>query len=269
MSELYSAFVLGVVEGLTEFLPVSSTGHLILVGDLLPVRGNRQEFFDVFIQLGAILAVAILYRRRFLELLQFGGVSESGGGMRGFEGLLKLFLACLPAFVAGALFHGVIKEKLFSPFTVAAALVAGALLMLAAERHVRRSEINDLGEIRVRDAFLIGVWQCLALWPGMSRSACTIVGGLFSGLERSVAAEFSFLVAVPVMFAAVGYDLIGNWAYLSMADVPFYGVGFAVSFLTAIPAIRIFLVLLNRFTLVPFAWYRIILGIMVLAYMAG
>lgn len=268
MHELSSAALLGIVEGLTEFLPVSSTGHLILVGDLISLKGEKVEFFDVFIQLGAILAVLLLYHRRFAGLLRIRGGFHTQG-FEGTAGILKIGVACLPAFVLGALLHGFIKERLFSSLTVAAALLVGAFLMIWAERGERRIRSGDVGEIRIKDAFLIGLAQCLALWPGMSRSACTIVGGLLCGLERRVAAEFSFLVAVPVMFAAVAFDAYKSLSFLEMADLPFYLTGFIVSFVSALVAVRVFIALLGRFTLVPFAWYRIVLAGVVMWWVWG
>ncbi len=263
MHELSSAALLGIVEGLTEFLPVSSTGHLIIVGDLISLKGRKVEFFDVFIQLGAILAVVLLYFRRFTGLLKFEKAFHISG-LEGFAGIVKFGVACLPAFVLGALLHGFIKENLFTTGTVAAALVAGALLMILAEKRAKAVRVREAGGITVKDAFFIGLAQCLALWPGMSRSACTIAGGLFCGLERKVAAEFSFLVAVPVMFAAVVFDGYKSLPFIEAGDLPFYLTGFAVSFVSAVVAIRVFIAMLGRFTLIPFAWYRIALAALVM-----
>lgn len=263
MIDFLQAYILGVVEGVTEFLPISSTGHLILVGDWIRFHGHAQEFFEVFIQLGAILAVVVLYSRRFMSLLSFDG-GGSTTGFTGFAGLLKLAVACAPACVVGFFFHKTIKENLFGPVTVASALIAGAILMIAVEKGRRRVEVQSVDEISVMQAFFVGLMQCLSLWPGMSRAACTIVGGLLCGMSRKVAAEFSFLVAVPIMFLAVGFDLYKNLAVLSVSDLPFFACGFSVAFLTAILAIRIFMDLLGRVSLIPFALYRIVLGFVVL-----
>lgn len=262
---LLQSVLLGVVEGLTEFLPISSTGHLILVGHWIGFKGQQEEFFDVFIQLGAILAVVFLYTRRFILLFKFEKGASVVEGFEGLAGILKLGVACLPAFITGALFHSLIKEELFSPITVASALLVGAVLMITVEMSKRQVRVRDLEEVGIWQALFIGIMQCLALWPGMSRSACTIVGALLCGLERKVAAEFSFLVAVPVMCAAVAFDAYKAFAFVSIREIPLFGAGCAVSFFTAIIAIRVFIDLLNRFTLIPFAVYRIVLGIVVLS----
>lgn len=261
-SEYGKAVLLGIVEGLTEFIPVSSTGHLILFGDLLQFREGEAATFEIFIQLGAILAVVVLYTERFTGLLDFS--KEDRSGFRGWNGLGKLFLACLPAFVFGALLHDTIEHFLFIPIPVAFALILGGLVFIVLERSPREPSVFSLGEISGRQAFVIGLFQCLALWPGISRSGATIIGGLLVGLERKIAAEFSFLVAVPVMFAAVSYSLLKSSETLN-AD--FWGVllvGFVVSFLVALLAIRFFIGMLSRFTLAPFGWYRIVVGALVL-----
>lgn len=265
MTEVFSpsisATLQGLVEGLTEFLPVSSTGHLILVGDLIQFTGDKAETFDIFIQLGAILAVVVLYFNRFLGLLDF----RSRTSFRGWDGLWKLAVACLPAFVLGALLHGLIKRLLFAPLPVACALIVGGVIMLIVERRHSNPSVEEVEEISYTKAFGIGLFQCLALWPGMSRSASTIIGGMILGTSRRAAAEFSFLVAVPVMVAATSFDMLKSYRLLSHEDIPVFAIGFVVSFLTAIAAIKFFMALLNRWTLVPFGVYRILLGTLAIA----
>lgn len=194
---------------------------------------------------------------------------KSSPEFTGASGLAKIALACAPAFVFGALFHKTIKEVLFNPLSVAAALIVGGAIMLLVDNDRRVEDTKSLEEISYRQAFLLGLFQCCALWPGTSRSGSMLVGGLLLGLSRSVAAEFSFLVAVPVMCAATTLDLYKSRELLSQDDVLIFAIGFVVSFITAIVAIRTFMGLLRRFTLHPFAFYRIALGILVLVLLRG
>jgi undecaprenyl-diphosphatase len=258
---LVNAAVLGIIEGLTEFFPISSTGHMIIVGELLGFTGEKAETFEIFIQLGAILSVVVLYLNRFLGLLPW---KIGGQGLTGLRGLWFLFVACVPVSILGLLFRSTIRDNLFSSFTVAIALIVGGVAMILLERLSLRPRVHTVDEITTKQALAIGCFQCLALWPGMSRSASTIIGGLLSGLQRQVAAEFSFLVAVPLMCAAVGWDLLKSIDHLSLSDIPLFSVGFVVSFLTAILAIRFFTSLLKRYTLSSFGYYRIVLGLAVL-----
>lgn len=262
-SEQLIAFVLGIVEGITEFLPISSTAHLVLAGKLFSFEGAKAATFEIFIQLGAILAVVVLYFPRFKRLLLLNDPS----GFSGISGLTKLALACFPACVAGLVFHDAIKAHLFAPTPIAGAFIVGGLVMIFLERNLPQSRIMGIEDISYKTSLLAGVFQCLALWPGVSRSGSMIVGGLILGLTRVVAAEFSFLVAVPMMALACSYDLYKSRALLSAADVPLFAIGFVVSFVTAVLAIRFFIGLLKRFTLVPFGYYRIALGIAVLMFM--
>ncbi len=262
--DILHAALLGIIEGLTEFIPVSSTGHLILASALLGLEDARVKTFEVFIQLGAILAVLILYYDRFLALLPTRENSAVDTGLTGRTGLLKIMLACLPALGCGALFHSTIKAYLFQPQTVAIALIVGGLILLVVEKKAPPASATSIDQVSFRQSLVIGVFQVFSLWPGVSRSGATIVGGILTGLPRTVAAEFSFLISVPIMFAAVAFDLWKSWALLSRDDLPFFAVGFLVSMLTAILAIRFFLSLLKRFTLAPFGIYRIVLGIAVL-----
>lgn len=265
LSRELTALILGIVEGLTEYIPVSSTGHLVLVGDVLEFTGATAATFSVFIQLGAILAVVVLYWHRFRGLLNF----QRHEGLEGFAGMLKLGVACLPALLLGALAHGAIKEKLFNPITVASALIIGGVVMIVIERRTRTPRVDDVAALSLRDSLVIGLFQCFALWPGMSRSGSTIIGGMLVGCSRKVAAEFSFLVAVPIMVAAVGYDMLQSLHLLSADDVAVFAIGFVVSFVTAILAVRVFISLMQRTTLTPFGVYRIALGALVVAFWAS
>ncbi len=258
MGDLWVAVVLGIVEGLTEFLPVSSTGHLIVAGHLLGFKGPKASCFAVFIQFGAILAVVALYWRRFLDLIpsrrgSFSGVERFAG----WRGIILLGLTTLPALVIGFFAHGAIKEYLFGPVTVAWALGLGGVAILLTERYKPRAHVNDLDGLNYRQAFTIGLFQCLAMWPGVSRSASTIIGGLLSGLNRRTAAEYSFLAAVPVMTAATAYDLFKAWHFLHISDASFFAVGFVLSFVSAAVAVKTFITLVQRWSLAPYAYYRI------------
>jgi undecaprenyl-diphosphatase len=258
MSDWRVAVILGIVEGLTEFLPVSSTGHLIVVGNLLGFAGDKAASFEVFIQLGAILAVVVLYWQRFLRLIPLKDWSLGAEeGFSGLRGLAILGLTTFPALVAGYLAHKAIKMLLFGPMTVAWALAVGGLGILLAERYKPQPTVADFDRLGYGQALAIGLFQCLSLWPGVSRSAATIIGGLVSGLDRKVATEYSFLAAVPVMIAATAYDLCKSIGFLESSDVAIFAAGFAVSFVSAAAAVKGFIALVQRWSLVPFAWYRI------------
>jgi len=258
MGDLRIAAILGIVEGITEFLPVSSTGHLIVAGNLLHFSGETAASFEIFIQLGAILAVVVLYWPRFIGLIPTKRECPSEcTGFSGIKGLTLLFLTTLPALALGAVAHGAIKHYLFSPQSVALALAVGALGILLAEKFRPRASVTDLDALGYKQAFLIGLFQCLAMWPGISRSASTIIGGMFSGLDRKVAAEYSFLAAVPVMVAATSYDLYKAWGMLRSADFLFFAVGFIVSFVFAALAVKSFIAAVQRWSLAPYAWYRL------------
>ncbi len=265
MENALTAVILSIVEGLTEFLPVSSTGHLILVGDLLGYVGEKAATFEVVIQLGAILAVVVLYWGRFWGLLR----PQPYVRFSGLRGILLLLLTSLPACVLGLIAHPWIKQYLFTPATVAAALAVGALCMIVVERRKFRPTSITLDDLTPKMALGIGCFQCLALWPGFSRSASTIMGGMLLGARRGMAAEYSFIAAVPIMVAATGYDLLKSWHLFSMADLPFFAIGMLGSFLAALAAVKIFVALLGRITLVPFAVYRLLLAPLVYWFMVS
>lgn len=256
MDNLFIAVILSIVEGLTEFLPVSSTGHMILVGDLLHFTGDRAATFEVVIQLGAIMAVVVLYWRRFIGLLRPGPQE----GFAGWRGIWLLLLTTLPACVFGLLLHSIIKHYLFNSRSVICALVAGAICMLLVDWKPKKATSASLDELTAKQALGIGFFQCLALWPGFSRSAATIMGGILLGAKRGVAAEYSFIAAVPIMLAATGYDLLKSWHLFTSADLAFFSIGMLGAFISAIAAVKIFVALLARVTLAPFAIYRLCLA---------
>ncbi len=263
MEAFWYGLILGAVEGLTEFLPVSSTGHLIIAGDLLNFTGNKAGTFEVVIQLGAILAVVCLYRDRFVGLVR----PRPGVRFSGIRGLWLLFLTTVPPGLAGLALHSKVKA-LFNPGSVALALAVGAVCMLLMERRGEPDRITELDEVTPALALGIGCFQCLALWPGFSRSASTIMGGMLLGARRKVAAEYSFLAAVPLMCAATAYDLYKNMDLLSAADIPLFAWGSLFSFIFALVAVKGFIALLGRVTLRPFAWYRLALAPLVYWFLA-
>lgn len=262
MNSLSIAVILGIVEGLTEFLPVSSTGHLIIAGNLLGFVGAKADSFDVAIQMGAILSVVLLYWRRFLGLLpgtrEFADAAASR--LNGWPGLCRIALATVPALAVGFLARHAIKEKLFNPEAVTLALLVGGLAILLVERYVQGRRGGELDGMTLTQALGIGLFQTLALWPGTSRSAVTIIGGMLLGLERRAAAEFSFLIAVPVLCAASGYELIKMHDQLRGDDLLALAIGGAVSFVVALAAIKGFVRYLSHGRLAPFAWYRILVA---------
>ena len=261
---LLNALILGVVEGLTEFLPVSSTGHLIIVSDLLGVNDEKGKVFDIVIQLGAILAVCWEYRARLSKA--FSGIGSDPVQQRF---ALNLFVAFLPAAIVGLALQKQIKALLFNPVSVAMALIVGALVIFAVERWYARHgapRVHAVDDITWRDALKMGLAQCFSLIPGTSRSGATIIGGMLFGLSRQVATEFSFFLAVPIMFAATGYQLVRYWYLFSAKDVAPFAVGFVVSFFAALLAVRGLIRYVANHDFRAFAWYRIALGVAVLAY---
>ena len=257
---LAKAFFLGVVEGLTEFLPVSSTGHLIVIGDLIGFY-NEGKVFEIAIQLGAILAVLFEYRQRFVSVVTGLGSRDP----KACRFVLNLMIAFLPAAIIGLLFIKQIKYYFFNPVSVAMALVLGGIVILYAERRLQsRVRVHDVDDIRWKDALKVGFAQVLAMIPGTSRSGATIIGGMFIGLDRKVAAEFSFFLAVPTMFAATFYDLYKHRDILSLADLPMFAVGFIAAFVSALLAVRTLVRFIATHTYEVFAWYRIAFGLVIL-----
>jgi undecaprenyl-diphosphatase len=261
---LVTALILGIVEGLTEFLPVSSTGHLIVAGSLLDYTGEQAKTFEIVIQAGAILAVCWEYRARLSNVLR--GLFTERAAQRF---ALNLLIAFLPAAVLGLAFNRAIKAHLFAPVPVACAFVIGAFVIIWAERRQRMRpgvvRITAVDAMRWTDALLVGCAQALALVPGTSRSGATIIGGMLFGLSRVAATEFSFFLAIPTLFAATGYSLWKDASLLSTQALPAFGVGFAAAFVSAFACVRWLIRYVSHHDFVPFAWYRIAFGVMILA----
>lgn len=261
---LFVAIVLGIVEGATEFIPVSSTGHLIIVSDWLGYTGRQATVFAVFIQLGAILAIVWLYRRTLTDVL---GGWRSDAGARRF--LLNVAIATLPAVVVGLLAHEFIVTHLFGPVTVAGALIVGGVLILLIEWWCPPTRYERVSETPLRTALGVGLAQVLALFPGVSRAGATIMGAYSLGMSRTAATEFSFFLAIPIMLAASALELKDTWALLTPTDLWVLAVGFVVSFLAAVVVVKAFLRFIAQHTFRFFAWYRIALGALLLVYYVG
>lgn len=261
----FKTLLLGLIEGITEFLPVSSTGHMILADEFIRLSENQAftAAFEVFIQSGAILAVVVLFRR---ELWPFTGTKSEQRN----KWLLwaKTIVAFIPAAIAGLLLHGFIKEHLFNPVTVATTLIFYGIVLILFERSHRAQPdaLDSIDGLTFRTAFLIGAIQCLALIPGTSRSTATILGGLFLGLNRTLAAEFSFFLSIPTIVAASVFQLLESGVAFSTNEYLVLGIGFTASFLVAAVVIKWLMHYLRNHSLIPFGWYRIILGLVVLGW---
>ena len=256
---LLKALILGIVEGLTEFLPVSSTGHLIIVGDLLGYDNEQSKVFEIVIQLGAILAVCWLYRTRILNVVT--GMWTQGPDRRL---ALNILVAFMPAAVLGLLLHSIIKHYLFNPLTVAGALIVGGLVILWVERRQLTVRFQSVDDIGWRPALKVGFAQTIAMFPGVSRAGATIIGGMLFGLSRKAATEFSFFLAIPTMMAATVLDVYKARDILSIDDAPVFAVGFVASFIFAMIAIKGLLRFISNHDFTIFAWYRILFGLIVL-----
>lgn len=263
-ADLGTAVLLGLLEGLTEFLPVSSTGHLILASRLLGFEGEASKTFKIVIQLGAILAVLIAYRHRFAGVLV--GLSRREPAAIAFT--RNILLGFLPAMVIGALAYKAIRAMLETPVIVAWALLLGGIAILVIEKLAKRVRHRTVEALPARSALAIGIVQCLAMIPGVSRSGATIMGALSLGVERKTAAEFSFFLAVPTMIAAAAYDLLKNRDALGGDDLLVIGVGFLAAFIVALLVVRAFVAIVGRYGFAPFAWYRIALGIAALVWLS-
>lgn len=255
--DFISAVVLGLVEGITEFLPVSSTGHLILFNEWFSFAPDFTKMFDVVIQFGAILAVVVVFAKRFWPL-----------NTPNLELWKRVVVSVLPAIVFGALFGSKIQEALFNPRVVAMALIVGGAILSIVEHQKPKASLTDLGKLTYGKAFAIGCIQCLAFIPGTSRSAATIIGAMFLGASRSTAAEYSFFLAVPTMAAASAYSLLKNPISLTGNDVAILAIGFVTAFASALIVIRLFLQYIRTKTFTPFAYYRIIVGVLILMFFA-
>jgi len=253
---IFDAIILAIIEGLTEFLPVSSTGHMIIGSSLMGIQSNEfVKLFTVVIQFGAILSVIVLYWKRFFQTLDF---------------YFKLFVAFVPAIIFGGLFSSKIDEWLESPQTVAIALLLGGIILLFVDKWFKNPVINDSSEITYASALKIGLFQCLSMIPGTSRSASTIIGGMTQGLSRKSAAEFSFFLAVPTMFGATSkklWDFYKDGYVISDEEIKILAIGNVVAFIVAMLAIRTFITFLQRRGFQLFGWYRIVVGIIILAFL--
>jgi undecaprenyl-diphosphatase len=250
IATLIKALILGIVEGLTEFLPVSSTGHLILAGDLLGANDERWSVFNIVIQTGAMLAVVWEYRRRFFNV--------------DVQLYRNLIVAFIPAAVLGLLFSKYIKAYLFHAVPVALAFIVGGVVILIVENRSFKPRVDDTRAMTWRDALKVGIAQCFALIPGTSRSGATIIGGMLFGLSRKAATEFSFFLAVPTLVAAGAYDLLKHRDLFSRSDLPMFGVGALAAFITAFVVVRWLIRYVATHDFKPFAWYRIVFGLVVL-----
>lgn len=259
MENYLIAALLGLVEGLTEFLPVSSTGHLILLVDLLGLDAPPGRTFEVMIQLGAILAICIVYFRKLWETL-----IGLPGDAKARRFALLILVGFLPAMVLGAVFHKTIKEVLFSPAVVGTTLILGGIVILIVEMLQRQPKYKSVDEVPIRTGLAIGFAQALAMIPGTSRSGATIIGGMLLGLERRTAAELSFFLAIPTMTAAFAYDAYKNRDLLSFDDAGIIAVGFVTAFIAALLVVKPFLAIVSRIGFAPFAYYRVVLGTLVL-----
>ena len=257
---LVKAAIMGIVEGLTEFLPVSSTGHLILAGHLLGLHSERDKVFEIAIQTGAILAVILVYWAKIRDTLRALPTERQAQ-----QFALNVLVAFFPAVVLGLALGAAIQEHLFTPTVVAVALIVGGFFILWAEgRQHAKVRIHEVEQMRWTDALKVGLVQCLALLPGTSRSGATIIGGMFLGLSRKAATDFSFYLAIPTLVGAGVYSLFKERAHLSAEDVPMFAVGLVFSFISAWLCVRWLLRYISSHTFTPFAWYRIVFGIVVL-----
>lgn len=256
MDDLLTILLLGIIEGMTEFLPVSSTGHLILAGELLGFNDASSITFKIAIQFGAILAIMVGYWRRFWNI----GVGLVERDAQAWRFTRNIFLGFLPALLIGMFVYEYIRIVMQTPIVVAVALVVGGVLILLIERAVKQVRYETVEALPTRTALSIGLVQCIAMIPGVSRSGATIMGALLMGVERKTAAEYSFFLAVPTMLAATVYALYKDRALLSFDDLTAIAIGFVTAFLTALVVVKAFVAVVSRFGFAPFAWYRIVAG---------
>ncbi|WNS73581.1 undecaprenyl-diphosphate phosphatase [Bacillus sp. DTU_2020_1000418_1_SI_GHA_SEK_038] len=266
---ILKAIILGLVEGLTEFAPVSSTGHMIIVDDMWLhskdfLSKSTANTFKVVIQLGSILAVVIIFKDRFIDMLGLGKQKRDAAIPESRLKLTQVIVGLIPAGILGVLFEDYIDEYLFSIETVLIGLVIGAIFMIFADIFGgKRPKVDTVDQITYKQAFSIGLIQCFSLWPGFSRSGSTISGGVLLGLSHRAAADFTFIMAVPIMAGASFISLLKNWQYFTIDALPFFIAGFISAFVFALLSIRFFLKLINKIKLVPFAIYRIVLALVI------
>jgi undecaprenyl-diphosphatase len=258
------AVIVGIVEGVTEFLPVSSTGHMVVVGHMLGFDGPLASVFDVFIQLGAILSILFIYKERFARFFTKEGWQVN----KGFSAW-HVAAGIVPVALVGLILHGPIKHYLFSPYTVVIGLLAGSVLMMYAEKKMgpKNDELlDDIDKLSLKQAAQIGAYQIFSLWPGFSRSGSTLAGGLLTGVSRDCSAKYTFIIAVPLMFMACIYDLLKNLQNLNSNDLMILAIGFVVAFVVAYISVLWFLKFLHNSSLKAFAYYRIIFAIFTFIY---
>ncbi|MBI5208187.1 MAG: undecaprenyl-diphosphate phosphatase [Candidatus Firestonebacteria bacterium] len=263
MNDIIKVIILGIVEGLTEFLPISSTGHLIIVNEFINFTGSFANMFDIVIQLGAILSVIVYFWRK---LSPFGNNKTSLEKNETWEIWKKTIIGVFPALILGSIFGKHIKNYLFNPITVSSALVIGGIVLIIIERREMRSQITTISTLNYKTVFYIGMIQCLAMIPGTSRSAATIIGAMLLGASRLVAAEFSFFLAIPTLFAASVYSLLKINFNLNIFQIELLIIGFIVSFLVAWIVIAKFIKFISKHDFKFFGYYRIVLGIFVIIY---
>ena len=256
------ALLLGIVEGVTEFLPVSSTGHLVVAGDLLGFNSVPGEVFETSIQIGAILAICTLYRERLNAVVR--GTFTGDPSAHNF--VKTIVIATLPMIVLGAIFYDFIVDVLFSPYVVSEAFILGGIAIIVVERLNIEERVASIEAFTLGTAMKIGAFQCLALVPGMSRAGATILGSLLVGVERKTAAEFSFFLAVPVIIGATVFDLWGNRTLINSSHLPILATGFVAAFLSALVVVRWFVGFVSRHGFSAFGWYRIVFGSLLLVY---
>jgi len=265
MSQYLISVILGIIEGITEFLPISSTGHLIIVNKFVDFTGDFAVMFDVVIQFGAILSVVVVFWDKLFPFKKGRSADEVNSV---FSTWFKVCAGVIPALFAGALFGSVIKQYLFNPVTVSIALAIGGIILIYIENRKRISSINSISELTYKTAIFIGMFQCLGMIPGTSRSAATIIGAMLLGLSRVAAAEFSFFLAIPTMAAASVYSVWKLGRMLTPQEFQIAALGFFVSFIVAWLVIKVFIKYISRHDFKPFGYYRIILGILILLYYA-
>jgi len=259
---IIKTIILGIVEGLTEFLPISSTGHLILVGDLMNFNTEKGKLFEVVIQVGAILAVCWEYRTKLYSVI--AGLVKGEKSAQKFT--INLMIAFMPLAVLGLLFGKLIKAELFKPIPVALAFIIGAFIIIWAEKREHKIRVLEVDDLSPLDALKLGIAQAFALIPGTSRSGATIIGGLLFGLSRKAATEFSFFLAIPTLFIASVYDVYKHRDILDWAsDAPYFAVGMIAAFFSAMLAIKALLRYISHHDFIIFAWYRIVFGLVVIA----
>jgi undecaprenyl-diphosphatase len=257
MTDIIKTIILGILEGLTEFIPVSSTGHLIILNEIINFQGEFAKTFDIFIQLGAILSVIIIYKNNFIEYIKLKP------NFKIFPNIFHIIVTTIPALAFGYLLHPYIKKYLFSSFTVAIGLIIGSFIMLFADYYNKSIEKDK--KMTYGKAFIIGLFQCLAMWPGVSRSGATISGAVLTGTSYKNASTYSFICAVPIMIVAISYDLFKTNITFTTDKIIILATGFIVSFIVGYFSILFFLKLINKIKLMPFAIYRIILAVIILS----